>query len=157
MIEPLAALRRFWEGKAAGRPMPVRRDFIAEEFRPWFGHLVIVKVEGEASRFRVTLAGLEVVRYYGRDLTGRVLDDEMGPEGFEWIVATYRECARTARPVYNTTPSQAYNGTVLKLGRILLPCGANGRVDTIVCGIYPAESLVGASAGSFRWTGAGWD
>lgn len=116
--------------------MPERRDFLAEEFRPWFGHICIARVE-EGPRFRVTLAGLEVVRYYGRDLTGRYLDEEMLAEGFDWVVESYRRCALSGEPLYVDVPALCFNGTARSLSRLLLPCGRDGAVDTIIVGIYP--------------------
>ena len=138
MNDRLSALRALWDEKRNGRSLPERRDFLAEEFHPWFGHICMVRVEEPAARFRVTLAGLEVVRYYGRDLTGRYLDDEMAVEGFGWVVESYRVCARAAAPRYVTVPALAFNGTAMPLARLMLPCGRDGAVDTIIVGIYPA-------------------
>ncbi|PWC55883.1 PAS domain-containing protein [Azospirillum sp. TSO22-1] len=138
MSDRLSALRALWEERRRDRALPERRDFLAEEFRPWFGHLCIVRVEEPAARFRVTLAGLEVVRYYGRDLTGRCLDDEMSVEGFGWVVESYRECARQAAPYSANVPALAFNGTTMALNRLMLPCGRDRQVDTIIVGIYPA-------------------
>lgn len=134
----LGALRVFWDGKRGHRPLPERRDFLAEEFRPWFGHLCIVRLEEPAARFRVTLAGMEVVRYYGRDLTGRCLDDEMVSDGYGWLVDTYRECARKAAPHTLHLPPLSFSGTTMPLDRLMLPCGHEARVDTIIVGLYPA-------------------
>ena len=139
MNERLTALQALWDAKRGERAMPERRDFLAEEFRPWFGHICIVRVEEPGARFRVTLAGLEIVRYYGRDLTGRCLDDEMSPEGFDWIVQSYRTCALSGRPQCGETAAMSYNGTTMSLARLMLPCGRDGRVDTIVVGIYPSK------------------
>ncbi|WP_431858880.1 PAS domain-containing protein [Azospirillum sp.] len=138
MNDRLSALRALWEERRGDRALPERRDFLAEEFRPWFGHLCIVRVEEPAARFRVTLAGLEVVRYYGRDLTGRCLDDEMSVEGFGWVVESYRECVRRAAPYCASVPALAFNGTAMALNRLMLPCGRDCRVDTVIVGIYPA-------------------
>lgn len=135
----LAALQALWEEKRGHRALPERRDFMAEEFRPWFGHICMVKVEEPAARFRVTLAGLEVVRYYGRDLTGSYLDNEMSSEGFDWVVETYRECASAAEPRFFKVPPLGYRGTAMPLSRLMLPCGAEGTVSHIIVGIYPAE------------------
>ncbi|WP_448187943.1 PAS domain-containing protein [Azospirillum sp. sgz301742] len=139
MDHRLAALRALWEEKRSGRALPERRDFLTEEFRPWFGHICMVRVEEPAARFRVTLAGLEVVRYYGRDLTGHYLDDEMAVAGFGWVVESYRACARSAEPRYATVPALSFNGTAMPLARLMLPCGRAGAVDTIIVGIYPAD------------------
>lgn len=139
MNDRLTALRALWEEKRGTRALPERRDFLAEEFRPWFGHLCIVRVEQPTARFRVTLAGLEVVRYYGRDLTGRCLDDEMPVEGFGWLFDSYRDCARAGEPRCASVPAQSFNGTSMSLTRLMLPCGRDGRVDTIIVGIYPAS------------------
>lgn len=80
-----------------------------------------------------------MVRYYGRDLTGRCLDDEMTTEGFGWVVESYRDCARASAPRYFQVPALSFNGTVMPLARLMLPCGRGDAVDTIIVGIYPAR------------------
>jgi len=140
--QPLCALRAFWDAKRGTRPMPERRDVLAEEFRPWFGHMVICKVEGDAARLRVTLAGTEVVRYYSRDLTGQYLDIALAAAGLHWVVDSYRECARTQAPQLVFSPPITVQGTARALLRLLLPCGRDGRVDTILSGIYPVNGAV---------------
>jgi len=120
--------------------MPERRDFIAEEFRPWFGHLVICKVEGEAERFLVTLAGTEVVRYYGRDLTRKYLDVEMASDDLRWVADSYRQCARSKTPQLLYSPRFTFHGTTKALLRLLLPCGVDERVNTVISGVYAVDN-----------------
>lgn len=132
----LAAFQALWEERRAGRPLPERRDFQAEDFRPWMGHVCITRLEPETDRYRMTLCGTAAAEYFGVDLTGKLIDDVFPQQRFGWLFDIYRECGRTRRPVTRTTPPFTYEGTYRALRRVLLPCGTGERVDTFLLCIY---------------------
>lgn len=134
--DKLAAFQALWEARRAGRPLPERRDFPAEDFRPWFGHVCIARLEPETGRHRMTLCGTAAAEYFGVDLTGKLIDDVFPRQRFGWLFDMYRECERTRRPVWRTTPPFTYQGTYSALKRVLLPCGSGESVDTFLLCIY---------------------
>jgi hypothetical protein len=134
--QKLAAFEALWEERRAGRPLPERRDFVAEDFRPWFGHVCIARLEPETGRYRMTLCGTKAAEYFGTDLTGKLVDDVFPRPRYGWLFEMYRECARTLRPVRRTTPPFTYEGTYSALTRVLLPCGTGESADTFLLCIY---------------------
>ncbi|HEY0832999.1 MAG TPA: PAS domain-containing protein [Azospirillum sp.] len=134
--DTLAAFQAMWEDRRAGRPLPERRDFHAEDFRPWMGHVCISRLEPETGRYRMTLCGTAAADYFGIDLTGRLIDEVFPQRRFAWLFDMYRECERTRRPVWRTTPPLTYQGTYSALKRVLLPCGTGTVVDTFLLCIH---------------------
>ncbi|WP_431854555.1 PAS domain-containing protein [Azospirillum sp.] len=132
----ISELEAFWDLRRGGRTMPSRRDFIAEEFRPWFGHVRMLAVELESLRFKVTLEGTAIRDLAGEDFTGRYLDDAYKAAHREILLGPYRECVRTRRPRLDTLlPGMALqNFTVLE--RLMLPCGEDERVTHLIVALY---------------------
>lgn len=133
----LGDLVSFWDSRRNGRRLPRRRDFIAEEFRPWWGNIAIVRVENDPVRFKAALVGTSIVKSEGRDLTGKYFDEVMPPNVFASFIVSYVECVETkapiwVRPVPLPTPSSSASHEV---ARVLLPCGIDGIVDTILVGV----------------------
>lgn len=133
---PVSELQAFWDLRRAARTMPSRRDFLAEEFRPWFGHIRMLAVELEPLRFKVTLEGTAIRDLSGEDFTGRYLDDAYKAAHRETLLGPYRECVRTRGPRLDTLlPGMALqNFTVLE--RLMLPCGEDERVTHLIVALY---------------------
>ena len=69
----LAKLWTYWRDKCVGRSMPRRRDIDPTEIAPLLPHLQLVeRIDG---RFRYRLCGTAIVEAYGRELTGRFVDE----------------------------------------------------------------------------------
>jgi hypothetical protein len=65
----------YWERKRGTRAMPTRADIDPIELKTHLGHLVLVEVLPGPQRFRFRLAGTKVVEAYGRDSTGKTVDE----------------------------------------------------------------------------------
>lgn len=132
----VSELEAFWNLRRAGRVMPARRDFVAEEFRPWFGHIRMLAVEHDPLRFKVTLEGTEIRDLAGEDFTGRYLEDVYKAAHRETLLAAYRECVASRAPRLDTLhPGMALqNFTILE--RLMLPCGDGERVTHLIVALY---------------------
>ncbi|WP_448206463.1 PAS domain-containing protein [Azospirillum sp. sgz302134] len=128
----LKDLERLWEERRGGRIVPARQDFAFEDFRPWLGHIRIIRVEREPLRFKVTLDGSEIVNTAGVDLTGKYLDVVYGSDALKFLLDGYYPCIADRKPVYEVlTP----NGALVNFGeiiRVLLPCGDETGVTHIL-------------------------
>lgn len=134
--ERLARLHAFWAERGREGRLPARSAFLAEEFRPWMGHIMMTDVT-PARRFRVRLCGLAIVEYVGMDLTGRFLDEVGAIAAQETILAPYHACVRDRAPKSDTIEAPYEGATVSRLHRLLLPCSEDGEtVDRIVTGVY---------------------
>lgn len=72
----LNLLRDLWSGKAAGRPIPYRRDFDARALKPVLCNIVIVERVCDCGRMRLRLrlVGSDIASLFG-DSTGKHLDE----------------------------------------------------------------------------------
>jgi len=135
-VTALSELRTFWDSRRAGRAMPSRRDFIAEELRPWFGHIRMLAVEREPLRLRVTLEGTAIRNLAGEDFTGRHLDDAYKAAHREALLAPYYDCVASGAPRFDTlTPGMALQN-FKTIERLMLPCGEGEQVTHLMVGIY---------------------
>ena len=129
-------LEAFWDLRRAGRTMPSRRDFLAEEFRPWFGHIRMLAVESEPLRFKVTLEGTAIRDLAGEDFTGRYLDDVYKAAHRAALLTPYRDCVEARKPRLDTLlPGMALQN-FSTIERLMLPCGEGERVTHLIVAIY---------------------
>lgn len=61
--------------KRGNRRMASRADFDPVEMPRLLSSIILIDVESDGARLRIRLAGTKVVDMYGRDYTGRYLDD----------------------------------------------------------------------------------
>lgn len=82
-FEDLVGLWRRRRG--AGRRMPSRADFDAEDFVPWLGRIFIARVERDPFDLRFTLWGTRLRDWWRIDYTGRTLG-ELSVDPGSWEV-----------------------------------------------------------------------
>ena len=96
------AIQRFinlWDERRAGQPMPSRDDFVPEDLREWFGHVLILDVIRGGADFRYRLVGVEIVRALGRDYTGRRMTECTYEVPRAAVIKEFREVVDTRRPI----------------------------------------------------------
>jgi len=137
MHEKLAQLLAFWESRRPSAGLPPRSAFLAEEFRPWMGHIGIVEVKAGRPRFLVRLVGVAIVDYDGADFTGKYLDEVVPLHARSVILGPLEACLREQAPQYDVISQPFKRATVRRLHRLLCPCSEDGEtVDRIIIGIY---------------------
>jgi hypothetical protein len=67
-------LLAYWDRKRRERPMPRRADIDPLEIARHLGWIIIVEVLDGPERFRFRLVGTKVVDAYGRDSTGKTVE-----------------------------------------------------------------------------------
>jgi hypothetical protein len=81
----------YWRRKAAGRPMPPRRDIDPIEIPKLLPAVMLVDVEPDG-RYRYRLIGTENTQAQGMTATGRYLDEVLpGPEYRNHVLGLYDE------------------------------------------------------------------
>lgn len=128
----LAGLLSRWHAALDGRPWPDRRDFLPESMRSLLGSLCLYDVEGTPPRFRFRVMGTRVADSYGRDMTGRCLD-EVEPKGYADMLRRDLSAAvegglPTLRRVSFSAArgSRSYDRAALPLSR------GGGRIDALL-------------------------
>lgn len=135
-LTPVTELEAFWNLRRAGRAMPSRKDFIAEDFRPWFGHIRMLAVERDPLRLKVTLEGTAIRDLAGEDFTGRYLDDVYKAAHREVLLAPYHACVESQAPRLDILQPGMALQNFTTIERLMLPCGEGERVTHLIVAIY---------------------
>lgn len=127
------ALFDWWTGMLAGRAMPLRRDFLAEELAAWWPDLILYDVErgNGAIRFRFRVHGANAVTSDGGNFTGRHLDDVLPAHMAQPIVDCYRAVEQTRLPLYSQSHRLSAQGYNVSFERLIVPFGA-GDVEQLL-------------------------
>jgi hypothetical protein len=133
-VDPrLAALRRYWDAVRGRRAMPSRADIDPADIPRLLPHLFLVDVGATVDDLRWRLAGTEVVRLFGLEVTGRPVGTGMLPTAGRLMRARFAFVARNAHPAYATGVMQAERNDHTPFQRLLLPLSSDGvRVDMLV-------------------------
>ena len=118
----------YWMGKFHGRCLPSRRDIDPVEIPQLLGHINIIAVirTPQAMRFQYRLWGTKVTELYGRDYTGRFLDDVISPARLDEIRSVFEAVVATKEPHFWQTPVPAENRDFVSNRRLLLPLSSDG-------------------------------
>jgi hypothetical protein len=98
--EEIRRLYDYWKTRLAGRRYPARRDIDPLDFRYLLGSIMLVDVLRSPLRFRIRLQGVELVKYFGRDLTGKFFDDIARPELRAFILQRAKELIEAGEPYF---------------------------------------------------------
>jgi hypothetical protein len=155
-------IHAYWVSKLAGRMMPRREDIVPEELGVLLPWVMLVEVAGDPVRFRLRLVGTGVVREYGKEVTGRYMDELDLGNRRDTVLDDYRRAVRERRPIAGSYDYQKTDRRWITYERILLPLANDGAtVNMLLCGMVmrgagvplPDES---ASAAKPTFTGAKW-
>lgn len=127
-ITPLRQLYRYWNAKRRERLMPLRSEIDLLSLPGLLPKLMMIEgVESEAGiRFRYTMLGTELVGRFGRDPTGRFVDEVLEGEHRTFMVDFYTEAWRTMQPAMAASEYLSANEVAFTCQRLLLPLAGNG-------------------------------
>ena len=98
--DPLVrTFRDFWMSKRSGGALQSRADFDVMEFRPWFGHVILMDVIEGGKDFRYRLIGTHITEFLRRDLTGRLVSNCSFDRGLDNVLDSFRRPLITGGPV----------------------------------------------------------
>jgi hypothetical protein len=119
-------LYRYWLAKRGSRAMPARRDIDAADIPALLPYLGIVdKVAGQV---RYRLVGSDIVRQYGRELTGSLVGSHLrnAPEAVAKLRAIGERVFITAHPIFITGQYETECGSVHNSSALILPLSDDG-------------------------------
>ena len=125
----------YWESRRQGRRFPRRCDIDPVDIPRLLPHVFLIDIErGAGLRFRIRLAGTHLeaaFRWFG---AGRYVDEYKLDGQVDDILARYRECAETGRPVRSRHQFVNEDERMFDYERLLLPLGIvdDTRVDMIL-------------------------
>ncbi len=143
-VPRLRSVYDLWEGKRGRRRAPARGDFDPAELRPVLPCVTLVDVRRDPLDFVYRLVGTEMVRSYGRDVTGMALS-EMQPEELRSLIRRdLSELVETWQPQFTALYFTNPQGHLRAYRLLRLPLSSDGeRVDMI---LLVAEFDISSSA-----------
>jgi len=124
----------YWMSHRKNGRLPKREDIEPGDVSDLLPNIFLVDVEETPRRYRVRLAGTEVVAFFGMDMTGKTIDSlELG-EHADTILKRYDEAVDSGQPSYAQYRywTEAYEQH-LNYERLLLPLSSDGEhVDKLL-------------------------
>lgn len=131
----LRELFLYWSGKHNGGRLPSRADLDPVHIPRLLPHVMLWDVLADPLDFRVRLAGTEICRRFGEELTGRLLREIDMDGKTELIHSQYSQAARTGRPRLDSQEYERHDGRYMHYVRLILPLSTDGtRVDMLLVG-----------------------
>lgn len=98
----IARMRDYWLARCDDGRFPQRRAIDPLDLREVLPYLSIIEYGATAARIKFRLVGTELARFYGREVTGKWLDEipDWGAEDIVDTQAVYRRVHELASPVY---------------------------------------------------------
>lgn len=139
----------FWNALREEREMPARRDIDPSEIVPILPFVVLVDVLDDPIDFRFRLAGTDVVRRYGQELTGRKLREIDVDGKYRQIFDEYELTVTRRRPEIFTEEFTRTDGKFVRYTRLLCPLSADGVAVNMLFGVQVSslESFSPAATG----------
>lgn len=126
----------YWERKRGLRAMPRRADIDPLELKPHLGSLVLVEVLSGPERFRFRLVGTKVVEAYGRDSTGKTVEQVFAgadPVGYAFLIELFSTIVERRAVARASGPIRPAHQMLRNSDALLLPLDAgDGTVGMIL-------------------------
>lgn len=139
----LRKLYGYWLSKKGSQIAPPRSAINPAEVTSLLPTIALIDVVGDPPRFRIRLFGTGLVAAYGRDLTGKFLDeidlDAIDVEILSQATKVAQEChVRMARERFTKQ-----DGRRIECERIALPLSNDGRTVNMILVGYVIEKAYG--------------
>jgi hypothetical protein len=138
----LARLNDYLIAKAPPGKLPGRQHIEPTEIPdliPWLHLLDVVPQATGEPRFRVRLAGTEVVKHHGRESTGKFLDEVIVGSLTAEILGKCLEAVRTGRPNYRRSVVAAPGRDHVHYERVVFPLARDGDHVDMLAVIYALD------------------
>lgn len=131
----LASLCSYWRRRRGERALPLRSDIDPVDIPALLADVILLDVETAPQRFRFRLVGTRMSELFGRDPTGRYLDEPWSRGEAASLLEPLREAVEGARPLAVFGTMAWDNGARVDLEWLFLPLGnARGEVSMILAG-----------------------
>jgi hypothetical protein len=141
----------YWASlRAAGR-LPARCDIDPARFKRHLPTISLIDVVRDPLNFRIRLAGTGLYAVYGREITGRALDEVYAGSALDYWRGELAQLVRERRPAVGAHNLAWRGASHLSILWLRLPLATNGRdVDMIlgfdaVIGMSPAATGIRAA------------
>jgi hypothetical protein len=143
----LQALFEYWDRKRAGEAMPNRNIIDPIEIGPkLLPGIVLYEGIQPGERVRYRLAGTEIANQFGRDPTGKYLDDILSGSYHEYVVSLIHNVCLHSAVVYSESAFRWNDGGFQRTRRLMLPLSWRGNCPGLVLSAQTFGPLIDPSA-----------
>ena len=146
--EILRAVYDYWLEKRGDRFAPSRLELWPEEITRLLPYVMLMDVIGTPPRYRYRLVGTAFVTEYGKELTGRFVDEIDLAEQKEFILADYDGIVRSGMPSFSRWEYRMSAAICVRCERVLLPLSGDGNVVNMLFGAVTARDTPPERPGS---------
>lgn len=147
----LSGAFRYWRRQRGSRAMPPRRAIDPIEIPRLLPNLQLIDVV-EGGRFRYRLTGTGLVTAFGKEYTGKHLDELFAGDELAYAVRVYSTVCSERRPVFLRNRYGTTRDVAMVANRLYMPLSDDGVSVNVIFGALTFEWGRGVTAGS--WTGA---
>ncbi|MGO8918495.1 MAG: ATP-binding protein [Stellaceae bacterium] len=148
----LGAALAYWRRQRGPRAMPRRRDIDPTVIPKLLPHLQLIEVLEDGARFRYRLVGTALVAAFGREYTGKYLDELFTGERLAHARRVYLTVCAQHRAVFLSNRYSTTRDLHMIANRLYMPLSDDGRSVNIILGALTFEWGRGAAIG--MWAGA---
>jgi hypothetical protein len=137
----------YWNEKRGIRAMPARRDIDPTELGRVLPHLQLIDVAQKAERFRYRLVGTSLVEAFGKEYTGKYLDELFSGERLRFATQIFRTVCQSRRPVFLRNRYSTTKNVEMIANRLYLPLSEDELTVNVIMGVLTFEYGRGALPG----------
>lgn len=134
--DEIKGLFDYWDAKRGTRGLPLRSDIDPIDMpRPVLAHVMIVRVEADGG-YRFRLAGTRMLDIFGKDITGKTLDEVLSGPDLENARRSYSLVIDRVQPWYSSMTYPVEDGRTYQYQRLTMPLGPEGAPDHLLSGLF---------------------
>jgi hypothetical protein len=138
----------YWASRREAGRLPCRASIHPAHFKRLLPTISLIDVRPDAPRYRLRLAGTGLFPVYGREITGRTLEEIYSSAAAEYWRGELDKVARDRRPAVGMHNLAWRGASHVSLLWIRLPLASNGTDVDMILGYDSVAGHVGESASS---------
>jgi hypothetical protein len=143
----LATVLAYWRRRRTPRALPRRRDIEPTEIPRLLPHLQLIEVHEGGPRFRYRLAGTALIAAYGREYTGKYLDELFAGDRLAYANQVYSTVCTGHRAVFLRNRYGTTRDVHMVANRLYMPLSDDGRSVNLILGALTFAWGPGITAG----------
>ena len=143
-------LYAYWAGLRSGPRLPGRGDIKPEDFKRLLPTVSLIDVRRDPLDFRLRLAGTGLYSVYGREITGRALDDVYNSAAADYWRIELSKIVEERRPAVGVHSLSWRGASHMSILWLRLPLATNGVDVDMILGY---DAVVGISGQSSAHSG----
>ena len=141
-------LYAYWAGLRSGARLPGRGDIKPEDFKRLLPTVSLIDVRRDPLDFRLRLAGTGLYSVYGREITGRALDDVYNSAAADYWRIELSKIVEERRPAVGVHSLSWRGASHMSILWLRLPLATNGVDVDMILGYDAVVGIQGQTGSS---------